>query len=154
MNRAKEIIATHCLRVRYGETDQMGVVYHPNYLVWFNESRDALMSGIGIDVVALERCGYRFPVVEVACRYLHSARYGDEVAITARLRHERVARMHFSFEVKHARSHRLLATGETVSVVTDVNGRLLLRLPDELRKSIDSVINSDAVKTDRTIGEN
>ena len=133
-NDAGQIIATHRIRVRYGETDQMGVVYHPNYFVWFNEARDALLGGLGLDVAAIEGRGYRFPVIDVACRYLAPARFGDEVLITARLRRERVARMHFRFEASHARSHRLLATGETVSVMTDHSGRLLLRLPEDLLK--------------------
>lgn len=133
----KELVAVHRLRVRYGETDQMGVVYHPNYIIWFNEARDALLTEIGINVAEAERRGgYRFPVIKVACRYLYSARYGDEVVVTARLQYERVARMHCLFEVTHARSHRLLATGETVSVMTDCDGRLLLRLPDEMQKLV------------------
>lgn len=136
MNKDYAIFARHRLRVRYGETDQMGVVYHPNYLIWFNESRDALLSGIGIDIADIERRGYRFPIVEVGCRYLQSARYGDEIDISAVLHYQRVARMNFSFEVRHQRSHRLLATGESVSVVTNAHGKLLISLPAEMNQAI------------------
>ncbi len=140
MNEHPTILGRHRLRVRYGETDQMGVVYHPNYLIWFNESRDALMSGIGIDVAAIERRGYRFPIVEVGCRYLQSARYGDEIEISAVLHYQRVARMNFSFEVRHQTSQRLLATGESVSVVTNADGKLLISLPAELKLAIEQAL--------------
>lgn len=129
----KKISATHHLKVRYGETDQMGVVYHPNYLVWFHEARDALLNGIGVDVAAIERRGYQFPVIDTACRYLRSARFGDEIRVKAYLYIEEVARMRFGFDVFQARNNRLLASGTTVSVVTDSDGKLLLRLPDALR---------------------
>lgn len=131
-----ELSGSHILRVRYCETDQMGVVYHANYLVWFHEARDALLAKLGLDLAGLERGGYRFPVVDVGCRYLRSARFGDEVLVFAHLARERVARMRFRFEVRHARTKHLLATGHSVSVVTDHAGKLLVRLPNDIQKTV------------------
>ncbi len=122
----------HRLKVRYGETDQMGIVYHTNYLVWFHEARDALLSALGMDIVSLEQEGYRFPLVDVGCRYLHPARYGDEIDIRVRLLPELVARMQFDFEARNRRTARLLSTGSCLSVMTDRSGRLLLRLPETI----------------------
>jgi acyl-CoA thioester hydrolase len=132
MLSAVEITASHPLRVRYAETDQMGVVYHANYIVWFHEARDALLREAGVNLAGIEREGYRFPIIDVSCQYLHSARYGDEVVVRAHLLRENVARMRFRFEVQHMRSLRLLATGASVSVMTDANGKLLLRAPQSL----------------------
>lgn len=127
-----EWIADHTLAVRYVETDQMGVVYHTNYLVWFHEARDALLAQLGFQPASLESRGYRFPIVDVGCRYLRSARYGDQVTVTARLVKEHIARMRFRYEVRHAQTKRLLATGHSVSVMTDHSGKLLLRLPQDV----------------------
>ena len=130
-----EIYASHRLKVRYAETDQMGVVYHANYLIWFHEARDALLSDLGVDSAGLERSGYRFPLMEVSCRFFRSAHYGDEIQVQAFLAVERAARMRFRFEVRHAQSKRLLATGISVSVITDDHGKQMLRLPDELSEA-------------------
>jgi acyl-CoA thioester hydrolase len=122
----------HTLKVRYGETDQMGVVYHANYLVWFHEARDALLGGAGIDIARLERDGYRFPLVDACCRYLRPAHYGDDIAIDAHMSFETVARMQCRFEVRNARTRRLLSVGSSLSVVTDARGKVLLRLPETI----------------------
>ncbi|WP_310452591.1 thioesterase family protein [Sulfuritalea sp.] len=132
MHSTVEIMVSHRLRVRYAETDQMGVVYHANYIIWFHEARDALLREAGINLAAIESEGYRFPIIDASCRYLHSARYGDEVVVRARLLREKVARMRFRFEVRHARSLLLLATGASVSVMTNASGKLLLRTPPNL----------------------
>lgn len=131
-----ELIGEHTLSVRYAETDQMGVVYHANYLVWFHEARDALLAKLGLSPARMERLGNRFPVVDIGCRYLASAHYGDQVNVIAYLMPERIARMRFRYEVRHARSKRLLATGHSVSVMIDQNGKLLLRLPQEIEESL------------------
>lgn len=122
----------HRLRVRYGETDQMGVVYHAHYLVWFNEARDALLRAQGICLASVERSGYRFPVVDITCRYRHPARYGDEVIVHASLLRETVARLRLRYDVSLAQGGRLLASGASVQVVTDLDGRVQLRPPPPL----------------------
>ncbi|MHB1123202.1 MAG: acyl-CoA thioesterase [Ramlibacter sp.] len=140
MASPKEILVTHPLRVRYGETDQMGVVYHANYFVWFDDARDALLREAGIRLDALESAGYRFPVVEASCRYLRSARYGEEVLVRAHLQPEKVARMRFRFEVHGAAGLRLLATGTSLSVLTDAHGKLLLRAPPAMDQALAALL--------------
>ncbi|MBQ0957960.1 acyl-CoA thioesterase [Ideonella sp. 4Y11] len=130
----------HRLRVRFGECDPMQVAYHPNYLVWFHEARDALMTALGVDLFGLAREGHAMPIVDASCRYLHSARYGDELVVQAGLRLSgHVARVSCDFQITHARSGRLLATGTTVSAVLDRQGRMLLRLPDSITHVLDRV---------------
>lgn len=129
----------HRLKVRYAETDQMGVVYHANYLIWFNDARDALLSSQQVNIARLEREGYRFPLVEVSCRYLAPARYGDDIEVCAWLLRESVARMRFRFEVRQVRSGQLLATGHSTSVMTDSRLKLLLRVPAPLQACFDRV---------------
>lgn len=143
-----DISVSHRIRVRYAETDQMGVVYHANYIVWFHEARDALLREAGVHLEAIEREGYRFPVIDASCRYLRSARYGDEVIVHACLKHENVARMCFHYEVSHARTLRLLAVGKTVSVMTDVRGRLLVRMPESLDRLIMALAERQRIKNE------
>jgi acyl-CoA thioester hydrolase len=122
----------HRVRVRFGECDPMDVVYHPNYLVWFHEARDALLRELCVDPAVIARSGFSVPIVEASCRYLKSARYPDELVVVATATASRVARLTFDFQVLHERSGELLATGRTVCVVLDRTGRLLLRLPAEM----------------------
>lgn len=134
---------TAVVRVRFGETDRMGVVYHPNYLVWFNDARDAALSALGVDVSRLEGAGLLFPVIEATCHYRRPARYGDILRVTATPLRTTVAKLVFRYEVRHAQNRSLLAKGRTTSVVTNAQGRLLLRLPEELRQAFNPAVTAD-----------
>lgn len=124
------------ITVRYSETDQMGVVYHANYLVWFNIARDELMKKIGIEIKQGESLGYLFPVSEVYCKYLFPARYPDELIVRGTAELSTVARLEVVYEVIHKKTHNILAIGKTVNVLTTKDRKLLLRLPEELRNLI------------------
>ena len=105
------------IRVRYAETDQMGVVYHANYLVWMEMGRVEYCRAAGIRYRDMEReDGILLAVVEVHCRYLAPARYDDEVAIRTRIvaAHPRLVR--FGYDLRDLASGRRLATGETKHV--------------------------------------
>lgn len=122
------------LRPRYAETDQMGVVYHANYLIWFHEARDAMLAALGVDICAIDESGFAFPVAESHCFHRAPARYGEEVLIAAAPVIDdgqtfSIARLRVRYWVQSARSKQILAEGETVNVMTDQTGRLLLRLP-------------------------
>jgi acyl-CoA thioester hydrolase len=121
------------ISVRYSETDQMGVVYHANYLVWFNIARDEIMKKIGIEVKHGESLGYLFPVTEVYCKYIAPAKYPDELIIRAEAQFTTVAKLEVNYEVIHKKTHRTLAVGKTVNVLTTKDGKLLLRIPEELK---------------------
>ncbi len=112
------------LRVRYSETDQMGVVYHANYLVWFEIGRTDFCRQLGFVYREMEKeDGLYIMVAEVRCRYKAPARYDDEILVRTCLRSVRNRVLVFGYEVYRQPSEELLAEGETVHVVTDREGR-------------------------------
>jgi len=108
------------LRVRYAETDQMGVVYHSNHLIWFEVGRVELMRQMGFSYRDMERDdGCFIAVAEVKCRYRAPVYYDDEVLIRTRLKTVRESVVVFSYELVRAASNTLVADGETTHIVTD-----------------------------------
>ena len=106
------------VRVRYAETDQMGVVYHANYLVWFEIGRVELMREAGLDYRRMEieeGCG--IAVVEVSARFKAPARYDDELVVETRVLQLRGPIVRFGYRVVRQRDRQLLCEGETVHVV-------------------------------------
>ena len=124
---------TATARVRYGETDQMGVVYHANYLSFFEIARTELIRLRGVAYRALEENGLRLMVTEAGLQYHSPGHYDDELAITARLGESGPARVRFDYEVRRAGEEDVLVTGHTVLASIDVDGRPC-RLPPELRE--------------------
>ncbi len=100
------------VRVRYAETDQMGVVYHSNYLVYFEIGRTETMRRIGISYADLEARGYVLAVIESHMRHVGSARYDDELTVRTWLREVTKTRLRFEYNV--LRGETLLTTGHTV----------------------------------------
>ena len=114
----KPSIGETCVRVRYAETDQMGVVYHANYLVWFEVGRVEFIRQLGLDYKSMDReegCG--IAVVDVSARYKAPARYDDELIIQTRLVAARGALVHFAYRILRPADGVLLCEGETVHVV-------------------------------------
>jgi len=108
------------LRVRYAETDQMGVVYYSNFLVWFEIGRVELLRQLGFDYKTMEIEDDCFiPVVEANCRYKAPARYDDELVIVTHVTGVRGAVLKFRYRVVRVSDQQLLAEGETIHVVTD-----------------------------------
>ena len=108
------------LRVRYAETDQMGVVYHSNHLIWFEVGRVELMREMGFSYRDMEREDGRFiAVAEVQCRYRAPAYYDEEIVVRTRLKTVRESVVVFSYELVRADDRTLLAEGETTHIVTD-----------------------------------
>ena len=106
------------VRVRYAETDQMGVVYHANYLVWFEVGRVEFLRQIGLDYKTMEQeDGALIAVVEVKARYKAPARYDDELAVRTRLHGVRGGIARFGYQVVRVSDEVLLCEGETVHVV-------------------------------------
>ncbi|HLI04257.1 MAG TPA: thioesterase family protein [Terracidiphilus sp.] len=112
------------VRVRYAETDQMGIVYYANYLVWFELGRVELLRSLGLAYSRLERDhGCILPVIEAHCRYRSPARYDDEILIETRPALIRGSVLKFAYRILR-KAHgggedALLAEGETVHVVCD-----------------------------------
>ena len=107
--------------VRYAETDMMGVVYHGNYLPWFEVGRTTLLKELGLPYRALEEAGYMLPVLEVGAKYQRPARYDDLITVTTFLREKPLLRIRLDYEVH--RGEELLATGFTVHAFIDRTGR-------------------------------
>jgi acyl-CoA thioester hydrolase len=110
------------LRVRYAETDQMGVVYHSNFIVWFEVGRVEALRQLGFTYKQMEQDGCHLPVVEVRCRYKSPARYDDEIVVRTRLKNVRGNMVHFFYEISRACDSMLLAEGETVHIAVDDDG--------------------------------
>jgi len=106
--------------VRYAETDQMGVVYHANYFIWFEVGRVEFMRQLGFSYREMEaNDGCCIAVVDARCRYKAPARYDDEVVVRTRLKNVRDSLVHFGYELTRVSDGVLLAEGETTHIVTD-----------------------------------
>ena len=121
------------LRVRYAETDQMGIVYHSNYLIWMEVGRVEYCRAAGIRYRDLERDeGILLAVVEASCRYISPAHYDDEVIVRTRIVEAHPRMLKFGYEMLDAATNRVLATGETKHVFCD-RGRRPVKLPEKHR---------------------
>ncbi len=108
------------LRVRYAETDQMGVVYHANHFIWFEVGRVEFLRQLGFSYRDMEENdGCCIAVVDARCRYKAPARYDDEIIVRTHLKNIRESLIHFGYELLRATDGVLLAEGETTHVVTD-----------------------------------
>lgn len=108
------------IRVRYAETDQMGVVYHANHFVWFEVGRVEFLRQLGFSYREMEQNdGCCIAVVDARCRYKAPARYDDEVIVRTHLKNVRGSLIHFAYELLRAGDGLLLAEGETTHIVTD-----------------------------------
>ena len=119
------------VEVRYAETDQMGVVHHSNYLVWFELARTRLCEQVGLHYAEIERRGHFLMVTEATVSYRLGARYGDRVTIECWL--ERLASRGASFAYRVRRGDELLADGVTRHVWVDRADARPCRMPESAR---------------------
>jgi acyl-CoA thioester hydrolase len=118
------------LRVRYAETDQMGVVYHSNHFIWFEVGRVELLRQMGFSYRDMETQDNCFiAVAEAKCRYRAPVRYDEEVVVRTELLNVRESVIHFGYELRRAEGGTLLAEGETTHIVTDAAMKIAT-LPD------------------------
>lgn len=127
------VSGTARIRVRYAETDQMGVVYHGNYFAWFEVGRVELLRQVGWSYKTLEEDGVSLPVIEATCQYRHPARYDDELEIRTSGRMASPVRVEFTYELVRLADLRVLATARTLHVPVNRDGRPC-RLPVALRE--------------------
>jgi len=120
------------VRVRYAETDTMGVVYYANYLVWFEVARTDLLRHSGWSYREMEVEGFSLPVIEAHCEYKQPARYDDEVEVRSGGDLISPIRVRFTYEIVRPADKALLAIGHTVHASLDRAGRPR-RLPDRIR---------------------
>jgi acyl-CoA thioester hydrolase len=118
-------------RVRYAETDQMGVVYYANYLIWMELGRVEYCRSIGLRYKDMEvNDGILLAVAEANCRYLSPARYDEEIVLHTTVKQSGPRMVRFSYEMSEAGSGRKLATGETAHVFCGRDMRPL-KLPEK-----------------------
>ena len=139
MNRSPGLSATALtgirrtrIRVRYAETDQMGVVYYANFLVWFEVARVEWLRQGGWSYRDIEHDGTALPVIEAHCEYRHPARYDDEIEIAARGTLLTPVRVRFDYNVVRVDDDILAAVGHTVHAAVDAGGKPC-RLPQTLK---------------------
>jgi acyl-CoA thioester hydrolase len=135
LERPQAVVRQTRLRVRYAETDRMGVVYYANYLVWFEVARTEWLRETGWTYREMELEGVSLPVIEAHAEYRRPARYDDEILISTRMQVVTPVRVRFDYEVWRAGDDAPLATGHTVHAALDVNGRPC-RLPARVREHI------------------
>ncbi len=122
------------MRVRYAETDQMGVVYYANYFVWFEVARTDWLRAAGLTYRELEADGVLLPVIDARCAYRSPARYDDALTVATVARVVSPARLAFDYEITGP-SSALVAVGSTVHATIDRTGRPM-RLPARLKELI------------------
>ena len=101
------------IQVRYVETDQMGIVHHSGYFPWFEVGRTEFFKQTGLSYDEIERSGVLLPLVDCYCKFIYSAKYGDEVWIEVNLESVSVAKCKFTYNIIRAQDEKLLATGYT-----------------------------------------
>ena len=129
--------STSRVRVRYAETDKMGVVYYAHYLVWFEVGRTDLLRHAGWSYREMEAEGYALPVVDVQCVYRQPARYDDELEVRTSGSLMSPVRVEFLYEIVRPVDQVVLATGRTVHASLDREGRPC-RLPERVRELLET----------------
>ena len=126
--------STSHVRVRYAETDQMGVVYYANYFVWFEVGRAELLRSLGWSYREMEHAGVTLPVIDAQCQYHRPAKYDDELDVKTEGRMLSPVRMEFVYEVVRRADQSIAASGRTVHAAVDSTGKPC-RLPERIRQA-------------------
>ncbi|CDZ24568.1 hypothetical protein CCDG5_1458 [[Clostridium] cellulosi] len=123
--------------VRYAETDQMGVVHHSVYPIWFEAARTDFFKSAGYSYAEVEKEGFYLPVVELKCRYISSAVYGKEYVVKTRLSNATYVKLFFDYEIVDPESGQIIVKGETMHAWTDKTFR-----PVNIKKRAPSIYNA------------
>ena len=124
------------IRVRYAETDQMGVVYHSNYFPWFEAARAEAIRELGMTYAGIERTGVFMPIVDVHCRYLRPARYDDLLTVKTMLKELPVHhKIEFHHEVLNEKNE-LLASGRVILYFMIIEGMKRTTMPEPLQEKL------------------
>ncbi len=111
------------VRVRYKDTDQMGVAYYANYFIWFEVGRTEMLRSLGMSYKDMEQNELFMPVIEAYCKYKHPARYDDPLKVSTRLQFLQEVRLGFQYEIMHAETEQLLVRGETTHAFVNSMGK-------------------------------
>jgi acyl-CoA thioester hydrolase len=119
----KKVFSEREIRVRYAETDKMGITYHANYFVWFEEARIHLLDDLGVKYTELEADGYFLPVVECQARFFSPVLFDDVVRVVTTL--EETVRAKFRIDYEVWVGERKVTTGYTCHAFMDADGRVM-----------------------------
>lgn len=129
-------------KVRFVETDMMGVVHHSNHFRWFEMARVEYLRQAGVLLLDLMAQDIVFPITDVSCQYKASARFDDWLLIKAKLADLSRAKMVFAYEIVRESDNTLLAIGRTQNVFTDGSGRII-RLPVEYHSRLHALFTAE-----------
>ncbi len=127
-NEVPELTVSKKIRVRFNETDPLGIVWHGYYITYFEDGREAFGRKHGISYLDVQRNGYTTPIVKSECEHKLSLRYGDVARIETTIVDTPAAKMIFRYKIFDA-NEKVVCTGETVQVFMDAKGDLVLNLP-------------------------
>ncbi|HWC16965.1 MAG TPA: thioesterase family protein [Terriglobales bacterium] len=129
------------LRVRYAETDKMGVVYHANFFVWMEVGRVELMRSLGFEYKQMElEEDCHLPVVDARCRYKSPAYYDEQIIVRTELRNVRGSLIHFAYAILRQSDGTVLAEGETTHLVVNANMEKRT-LPERYRAAFEALVS-------------
>ncbi len=131
------IINEISFRIRYGETDQMGIVYHGNYAQYLEMGRIEWLRSLGISYKTMEESGVILPVISLEIKYKKSAFYDDQITVVTRLKSRPAVRIEFDYEI-YNQKRELLATASTVLAFMNKETQRPIRCPEYLLEKLDS----------------
>jgi len=127
------------LQVRFYEVDAYGIVWHGHYAGWFEKGRNDLTQQYQMDPLQLKEMNLLAPVVELNCQFKLPATFGDSLIIQTTMERTEVAKLIFHYRVLDQGNGKILATGFTTHVLTDLKGNLLYRVPPEVLERIEAM---------------
>ena len=123
------------IRVRYGETDQMGYMYYGNYAQFYEVGRVEMLRSMGLTYSGMEASGIMMPVVELSCKYLKPALYDEEITVKVIMKEMPRIRIHFNYELYNEKQE-LINTGETLLVFVNMQTNRPCLAPEDFRNKI------------------
>lgn len=127
------------IRVRFNEVDAYGVVWHGHYVGWFEAGRNDLTERFDMGPLQLKAKDLLAPVVELNCEYKFPATFGESLLVQTTMERTEVAKLIFHYRILSQTNGRVLATGSTTHVLTDLKGTLLYRIPPEIFQKIEEM---------------
>ena len=125
------------IRVIYADTDAMGIVYHTNYVKWFEIGRTELLRGIGIVYAEMESKGYNLPLTEAYCHYLLPAKYDQIIVLETELEYVKRASIKFNYNLWDEDKEKILVEGYTIHACTNTIGKIV-RVPSFVVEKINN----------------
>lgn len=117
------------IRVRFNEVDSMGIVWHGNYIKYFEDGREDFGIKFGLSYLDVKAHGFVIPIVKINCDYKKPLRYGDSMIVETTFVNSPAAKLIFSYKIRNADTNDLIATGESIQVFLNDKNELLLNLP-------------------------